>query len=145
MNNNNIWGPPAWTFLHTVTYNYPENPTDNDKRNFYNFFMSLQHVLPCNKCKAHYQQNIQKYDLSEDFKPRKYMVKPITELTNAKICRVNICDNIDLQIRDYILVVPTIIFFENGKEYKRLEADFTFELKTTKEELQIIIDKKLGE
>jgi len=71
-----------------------------------------------------------------------YMVKPITELTNAKICRVNICDNIDLQIRDYILVVPTIIFFENGKEYKRLEADY-FELKTTKEELQKIIDDKL--
>ena len=73
-----------------------------------------------------------------------YIVKPNTELTNAKICRVNICDNIDLQIRDYILVVPTIIFFENGKEYKRLEADY-FELKTTKEELQKIIDDKLGE
>ena len=72
------------------------------------------------------------------------MVKPITELTNAKVCRVNICDNIDLQIREYILVVPTIIFFENGKEYKRLEADF-FELKTTKEELQIIINEKLGD
>lgn len=70
-----------------------------------------------------------------------YIVKPITELTNAKVCRVNICDNIDLQIRDYILVVPTIIFFENGKEYKRLEADF-FELKTTKEELQTIINEK---
>ena len=42
MNNNNIWGPPAWTFLHTVTYNYPENPSDDDKRNFYNFFMSLE-------------------------------------------------------------------------------------------------------
>ena len=71
-----------------------------------------------------------------------YMVKPITELTNAKICRVNICDNIDLQIKEYILVVPTIIFFENGKEYKRIEADF-FELKTTKEELQKIIDDRL--
>ena len=71
-----------------------------------------------------------------------YIVKPITELTNAKVCRVNICDNIDLQIRDYILAVPTIIFFENGKEYKRIEADF-FELKTTKEELQKIIDDRL--
>ena len=71
-----------------------------------------------------------------------YIVKPVAELTNAKVYRVNICDNIDLQIRDYILVVPTIIFFENGKEYKRLEADY-FELKTTKEELQKIIDDRL--
>ena len=70
------------------------------------------------------------------------MVKDFIVLKNAKLGRVNICDNIDLQIRDYILVVPTIIFFENGKEYKRLEADY-FELKTTKEELQKIIDDRL--
>ena len=70
------------------------------------------------------------------------MVKDFIVLKNAKLGRVNICDNIDLQIRDYILVVPTIIFFENGKEYKRIEADF-FELKTTKEELQKIIDDRL--
>jgi len=82
MNNNNIWGPPAWTFLHTVTYNYPENPTDNDKRNFYNFFMSLQHVLPCNKCKVHYQQNIQKYDLSESLDSRENLVKWLIDLHN---------------------------------------------------------------
>ena len=82
MNNNNIWGPPAWTFLHTVTYNYPMNPTDDDKRNFYNFFMSLQHVLPCNKCKAHYQQNIQKYDLSESLDSRENLVKWLIDLHN---------------------------------------------------------------
>ena len=82
MNNNNIWGPPAWTFLHTVTYNYPENPTDDDKRNFYNFFMSLQHVLPCNKCKAHYQQNIQKYNLSESLDSRENLVKWLIDLHN---------------------------------------------------------------
>ena len=74
-----------------------------------------------------------------------YMVKPITELENAKICRVNICDNPELQIRDYIIVLPTIIFYDNGKQYKRLEADLSFELKTTKEELQKIIDERLGE
>ena len=82
MNNNNIWGPPAWTFLHTVTYNYPEKPTDDDKRNFYNFFMSLQHVLPCNKCKAHYQKNIQKYDLSESLDSRENLVKWLIDLHN---------------------------------------------------------------
>ena len=82
MNNNNIWGPPAWTFLHTVTYNYPENPTDDDKRNFYNFFMNLQHVLPCEKCKAHYKQNIKKYDLSESLDSRENLVKWLIDLHN---------------------------------------------------------------
>ena len=72
-----------------------------------------------------------------------YMVKPITELENAKICRVNICDNPELQIRDYIIVLPTIIFYDNGKQYKRLEADLSFTLQTTKEELQTIINERL--
>ena len=71
------------------------------------------------------------------------IVQPITELENVKICRVNICDNPDLQLKDYIIVVPTIIFYDNGKQYKRLEADLTFTLKTTKKELQKIIDDRL--
>ena len=80
MNNNNIWGPPAWTFLHTVTFNYPENPTEDDKRNFYNFFMNLQHVLPCEKCKAHYKQNIKKYDLKNNLGSRQDLVKWLIDL-----------------------------------------------------------------
>ena len=82
MNNNNIWGPPAWTFLHTVTYNYPENPTEDDKRNFYNFFDSLQNVLPCEKCKEHYKQNIQKYDLKNSLGSREDLVKWLIDLHN---------------------------------------------------------------
>ena len=82
MNNNNIWGPPAWTFLHTVTYNYPENPTEDDKRNYHNFFDSLQHVLPCEKCKDHYKQNIQKYDLDSNLDSREDLVKWLIDLHN---------------------------------------------------------------
>ena len=82
MNNNNIWGPPAWTFLHTVTFNYPENPTEDDKRNFYNFFDSLQHVLPCEKCKGHYKQNIQKYNLKNNLGSRQELVKWLIDLHN---------------------------------------------------------------
>ncbi len=80
MNNNNVWGPPAWTFLHTVTYNYPENPSDNDKKNYHNFFDSLQHVLPCEKCKGHYKQNIQKYDLNNSLDNREDLVKWLIDL-----------------------------------------------------------------
>ena len=57
MNNNNVWGPSAWTFLHTLTFNYPDNPTNQDKQHYFNFFNSLKHVLPCEKCKKHYKEN----------------------------------------------------------------------------------------
>ena len=26
-----IWGPPGWLFLHTLTFNYPNNPTKEEK------------------------------------------------------------------------------------------------------------------
>ena len=28
----NIWGPGAWTFLHSITLNYPNNPNIQTKK-----------------------------------------------------------------------------------------------------------------
>ena len=55
--NPKIWGPSAWLFLHTVTFNYPNNPTEEDKRNYLTFFNSLKHIIPCPLCKEHYIEN----------------------------------------------------------------------------------------
>ena len=55
----NIWGPPGWTFLHTITFQCPENPTDLDKQKYYTFFNSLKNVLPCPNCKEHYTENFE--------------------------------------------------------------------------------------
>lgn len=61
--NNNIWGPKAWFFLHTITFNYPDNPSNNDKKNYKNFFESLQFTLPCKVCKEHYINHIKDYPI----------------------------------------------------------------------------------
>jgi hypothetical protein len=61
-----IWGPHAWFFLYSVALAYPEQPIDKDKKNYYNFYMSLMDVLPCIKCRVHYTENIQKHPLSDD-------------------------------------------------------------------------------
>ena len=29
-----IWGPMCWTFLHTMSFNYPVNPTSEDKKHY---------------------------------------------------------------------------------------------------------------
>ena len=55
-----IWGPAAWKFLHTITFQYPEVPTDDDKRKYYIFFNSLKYVLPCPNCREHYSNNFEK-------------------------------------------------------------------------------------
>jgi hypothetical protein len=64
--NPNIWGPHAWFFLYSTALAYPENPTDSDKKNYNNFYMSIMNVLPCLKCRMHYSENIKKHPLTED-------------------------------------------------------------------------------
>ena len=51
-----IWGPPAWLFLHTITLNYPDNPNIDEIESHKNFFILLKDILPCDKCKKHYSQ-----------------------------------------------------------------------------------------
>jgi hypothetical protein len=48
------WGPSAWTFLHSVSFNYPLLPSFQDKLNYKNFFHSIQFILPCSFCRDYY-------------------------------------------------------------------------------------------
>lgn len=78
-----IWGKYAWPFIHMVTLDYPENPTDADKKNYYNFFMSLQYVLPCAKCRKNMSQHLKKYPLTnEALANRASLVKWAIDLHN---------------------------------------------------------------
>ena len=63
-----IWGPSAWIFLHSVTLNYPDNPSSQHKENYKKFFESLGDVLPCPTCKKHYKENIIKNPIRLDSK-----------------------------------------------------------------------------
>jgi len=64
MNNNaeglltTIWGPSTWESLHCITFNYPHNPTPDDKQHYKSYFTSLQYVLPCCLCRDHYSHFI---------------------------------------------------------------------------------------
>lgn len=53
-----VWGPPAWFFLHSVSFTYPNNPTDQDKKNYYDFFISISNILPCSICSNSYKKYI---------------------------------------------------------------------------------------
>lgn len=53
-----LWGPPTWESLHCITFGYPDNPTEEDKNDYYNYFQLLKKVLPCCECRAHYSEMI---------------------------------------------------------------------------------------
>jgi hypothetical protein len=65
MNNPKIWGPSAWIFLHTITFNYPNYPTYQDKINYKTFFKNLKHILPCNTCKINYLKHYDNNPLTD--------------------------------------------------------------------------------
>ena len=55
---NDLWGPAAWLYLHTVTRVYPKEPTDEDKANYGAFFRAVAPTLPCPKCRANYTEHL---------------------------------------------------------------------------------------
>ena len=64
-------------------------------------------------------------------------------IEDSKIYRVLIDTNMVLAAEQKIVVVPTIIFYDDGKEFKRLQADLTFKMKVTKKDLQNVVDELL--
>ena len=42
-----IWGPAMWHYLHTMSFNYPINPSAENKKYYKDFIYNLRHVLPC--------------------------------------------------------------------------------------------------
>ena len=64
-------------------------------------------------------------------------------IEDAKIYRVLIDTNMTLAAEQKIVVVPTIIVYDSGVEFKRLQADLTFKMKVTKKDLQGVVDEIL--
>jgi hypothetical protein len=61
-----IWGPHGWKFIHYITLGYPNNPSKYDKEKYYNFFMSLAEVIPCNICANHFKENLKITPLDDE-------------------------------------------------------------------------------
>lgn len=57
------FGPPAWTYLHMLTFSYPDHIDQNDpndiklKNDTYNFLVYFGLMLPCDICRDHYKEH----------------------------------------------------------------------------------------
>jgi hypothetical protein len=59
-----VWGPSMWHYLHTMSFNYPVNPTEDDKKNYMNFVLMLEKVLPCKYCRMNLTTNFKNLPLT---------------------------------------------------------------------------------
>jgi hypothetical protein len=58
-----IWGPLQWTFLHIMSFNYPVNPTAEDKKHYRDYVLNLRYILPCKYCRINLANNFKKKPL----------------------------------------------------------------------------------
>ena len=58
-----VWGPAMWHVMHTISFNYPIEPTKEQKKEYYNFYNNLQYVLPCKYCRENLKNNLKKIPL----------------------------------------------------------------------------------
>ena len=63
---------------------------------------------------------------------------------DAKVYRINIELYPAIQTDNEVVVLPTIIFYDEGEEVKRLQGDMSFSLKTSIKEFENIIEEILG-
>ncbi|QKF93773.1 ERV/ALR sulfhydryl oxidase [Fadolivirus algeromassiliense] len=85
-----IWGPHAWIFLHSITLEYPDNPSDIDKSNMSNFIRTVGEVLPCQKCRENFKKHIDEHPLTDTvLLSKKNLVKWLIDVHNS----VNLMNN----------------------------------------------------
>jgi hypothetical protein len=53
----NIWGSQTWHSIHAIALAYPEKPTEEEKKQYDDFFKTLPDVLPCAICGQHLREN----------------------------------------------------------------------------------------
>lgn len=59
----NIWGPAMWHYLHIMSFNYPVNPTNQNKKHYKDFIYNLRNVLPCKYCRINLTNNLKEKPL----------------------------------------------------------------------------------
>jgi len=63
---------------------------------------------------------------------------------DAKVYRLNIDLFPKIQADNNVVILPTIIFYDDGEEVHRLQGDMTFTLKTTTDELDEVVEEILS-
>ena len=89
-----IWGPSYWHILHTVSFNYPVNPSCEDKKNHRNLILNLKNVLPCKYCRINLNKNFKTLPLRYcDLKNRETFSKYDRSIYPCRKIRLQNCFN----------------------------------------------------
>ena len=113
-----IWGPHGWKFLHYVSLGYPSNPSEEDKKNYKNFYTSLQHILPCAKCAHNHSHTLKKYPIDNHLSNRDTLVRWVIDIHNKV--------NSETGKKEYTYEEALSLYTEGGD--KKVLGDYLFKL-----------------
>jgi hypothetical protein len=78
------WGPVVWHALHYITLGYPDNPSQDKKDKYKQFFTLLSDTLPCSICANHFVENLIKMPLSDEvLQNKESLVKWLIDFHNV--------------------------------------------------------------
>jgi len=61
--NSNVFGPALWFTLHNAASAYPDFPDANTSYAMKTLLINLPLLIPCLICKAHWRENLKKFNL----------------------------------------------------------------------------------
>ena len=71
-------------FMHFVSLGYPDNPSQDDRRQYKEFYESLQHILPCGACAQNYKLNLQEMPIENSLDSRDTLIKWVIDIHNEE-------------------------------------------------------------
>lgn len=77
-----FWGPHVWATMDFIAFNYPNEPTDEDKKNIKSFFSSITPLLPCASCRTDFSTLLQKFPIEKHLSSRETLTKWLVEAHN---------------------------------------------------------------
>lgn len=80
--NPGVFGPHFWFVLHSVSFFYPESPTDTDMRRHKDFYESFVYMIPCYECKQHYKVLLTRYPIDGHLNSRDELSRWVVFLHN---------------------------------------------------------------
>lgn len=79
----NIWGPHLWKALHMISVGYPNEPSDEQKKNYRRFFETLHQIIPCSICSNNYKRHLIDIPITDEvMKNKQTLAKWVIDVHN---------------------------------------------------------------
>lgn len=104
-----VWGEPMWRSIHSVAIGYPQNPSDEVKKAYKDWFLLLAKVLPCIECSKGYASIIKDNPIDEALGTRADLIQWTVNVHNAVSKKLGKPEmSVEHVTRNYVFGEPAI-------------------------------------